>query len=157
MTESNKDALKKTPSEQERTDQEDSISPAPQRDGDQEWQSGDFSGLPPDTPPEIRHSFQMFAAMVRDMGRKASILDKIEPEHIPLIVESTDRALKFETVSSLVKLVIGGGLGFGVLIFLVVRLADSNPELLHMLITTILGALGGFGGGYGIGYHKGKD
>jgi hypothetical protein len=108
-----------------------------------------LSGL----PKGVRRTVELFMTqMIRSGATPSPFWDKVTPEHVPLLIDSMDRTEKLNSeneqkgrVFSLVYC----ALGIGLLVFLVVYLGSSNPDLLEKVITIGLGFIGGFGSGYG--------
>ena len=131
------------------------IEDEPVQEDPRESPAGVLSGV----PKQVRQTVEMFMGqMIRSGGPPSPIWDKVTSEHVPLIVKSLDRTEELEYQDAQRRrwfTLVYCALGVAVLVFLVVALGGSNPDLLEKLLVLALGFIGGFGGGYG--YKASRD
>ncbi len=111
-----------------------------------------------DLPDPIRGSLQAFFASSQTVGLPGNpLLDKVESTHIDKVLElhrlQIDHEHQREQAERKYGLIYFSIVTFVVLFVLVVfGVIEKNPALL----TGVLGAILGSGGGYGIGYFRGR-
>lgn len=110
---------------------------------------GPLAGL----PRPVRQRVELFMSQAMGRGSLLSpFWEKVTPEHVPEIIKSMDRDAQLEfqdrqrnryLLITLVLIVVA------MMVFLVMQLAPTNPNLLDKLMTILISFVGGFGGGYG--------
>ena len=110
-----------------------------------------------DLPKPMRERVMLFMGQMVRSGAMSSplldkIADKIEAEHVGHMLDSIDEKTRLEhddKLRSRVFNLVLCSIAVGVLVFLVLQLGASNPDLLEKLVVGGVSLVGGFGGGLG--------
>lgn len=105
-------------------------------------------------PKEITKSISQFGAMIKPSY--PPFMDKIEPQHISDIIKGADKfdEREFNDKKSTKRYMFAYCLIAVALIIFFTVFFKSDPDMLRLIITFLIGLGSGIAGGYGIGSRK---
>lgn len=97
-------------------------------------------------------------SLIRSVSPEAEVAKKISSEHISKLLDMQNSTMEhsFKENSEKRWFLIAAIVIFCIVFIALVVILRSNPELMEKIITIFISAALGLGGGYGIGYTKGK-